>query len=470
MRRALGIPLLAFVLSCAGGASPRFAWDEPPAPPRDVPVVDAADLHRFALANGVSILVLEDPRLPAIEMGLSVPRGSAIETPDEAGVAVFTAELMQQGAGDRDALALAEAVDSLGAHLSVDAGPDAMSVALGGLSRDRAFLLGVLADVAMRPRMSPAEAARVRQRQLAGLRQAGDDPGTLARWTFRDVLHGGTRAGLPAAGTPEAVAGFDAETARAFHRRVFTPEGALLWAVGDVDAETFRAEAEAAFAGWQGPPLAAPAARMGDTGERRIVVVDWPGLAQAQILVGHEGIARGDADRLPVQLMNTVLGSAGFSSRLMSKVRAEEGLTYGIGSIFSQQRSGGTFAVSTFTEVGQVGHLLALTLGELERIRTEPPTEAELAWARSLRAGRFALSLETSGAVMGALVDLEMHGLPRDTIDTYRRRVRALTAAEVARAARDHVDAARCSIVVIGPADVLVPQLEPFGTPQVRAR
>ncbi len=468
--RWLGCCLLALTVGCANGAGSGFVWDQPPAPARDLPVVDASAIHRLELSNGIQVLVLEDHKLPAVAMGLVFPRGRAIETPEQAGIASFTTELMQRGAGDRDALALAEAVDSLGARMSVGADWDSVSVRIGGLSRDRGFMMSILADVAIRPRFDAAEAERVRTRQLAGLRQAGDDPGTLAGWTFQDVLYGATRAGLPSAGTPAAVDGFDRAAAQAFHRRVVTPEGALLWVTGDVDVETLRAEAEAALGAWEGADLAAPADRLPATGDRRIVVVDWPELGQAQVVLGHEGIARGDDARLPIQLMNTVLGSAGFSSRLMAKVRAEEGLTYGIGSRFAQRRAGGSFSVSTFTEVGQVGKLLGFTLAELERIRSEPPTAEELAWARSLRTGRFALSLESSGAVMDALVDLEVHGLPRDTIDTYRGRIRALTAEEVAEAAHRFIHPERLTIVVVGPADALVPQLEAYGTVEVRTR
>ena len=441
MRRFASIVVAgALVLGCTSpGVGPseparEFVWDRPVPLAPDVAVVDRERLHRFELSNGLRVLVLVDHKLPAIDMGLTVPRGIAIEAPEQAGIANFTAELMQRGAGGRDALALAQAVDSLGGSMSVSAGWDAIDASVGGLSRDRAALFEVLSDVVQRPALDEEEAARVRTAQLARLRQAGDDPGTLVAWTFYETLYPGLRAGLPASGTEASVAALTAEAAAAFHRRVFTPDRAILWAAGDVSAEDFRAEAEAAFGSWSGPAVADPAPELPQTGPRRIIVVDRPELGQAQIAIGHDGIARTDPDRLELQLVNTVLGAAGFSSRLMVSVRAEEGLTYSIGSRFSQRRTGGNFAVTTFAEAGRVGDLLALVMAELERIRTEPPDATEIGWAKSLRTGRFALALETSGAVAGSLVDLEVYDLPRDTIDTYRGRVRAL-----------EPDAPRCS-------------------------
>ena len=106
-------------------------------------------------------------------------------------------------------------------------------------------------------------------------------------------------------------------------------------------------------------------------------------------------------------------------------------------------------------------------LGELERIRSEPPDAGELARVQSQRAGLFALALETSRAVTGSLVDLEVYGLPRDSLDTYRARVRAVSQAETAAVARELIDPDLASIVVVGPAEAIRPQLEALGSVEV---
>ncbi len=229
----------------------------------------------------------------------------------------------------------------------------------------------------------------------------------------------------------------DAGSARAFHERVFLPNNALLSAVGDVDADALLRRAGAAFGAWRagtvpepGAPPPAPA-----PGARRVVVVDRPDLGQARIAVAHEGIARNDPDRIPAGLMNSVLGGSGFSSRLMTSVRAEAGLTYSVGSGFAMHRQPGSFRVSTFTRAPEARRVVDLLLAELERAREAPPNEAELEAARTLAVGRFALSLETSAAVMGALVDLDLYDLPEDSLDTYRGRVRAVTPEDTARMA-----------------------------------
>jgi zinc protease len=465
--RLLPAAALLLSLGCAMLPTGTPIWEEPPPPAKDAPVLQPSRLHRATLANGLDVLILVDSRLPAFQAGMVARRGAAIETRNEAGLAEFTAELMQRGAGDRDALRLAGAVDDLGASLGVGASWDAVSVSVSGLSRDRELLLDVLADVVLAPRFAREEAKRVRNEQLAVLQGVVDDPGRLAANSFLAAVYPDHRFGLPSGGSEASVARLDAAAARAFHARVFTPSNAILYVTGDVNPQAMLLDAEARFGSWRGPDPPAEGAPPAAPAARRIVVVDRPELGQAQVIIGHEGIRRGDADRLEVQLMNAVLGASGFSSRLMSRIRAEEGLTYSIGSNFSQRRKQGPFAVQSFTRIPEVGRLVGGILEELERMRSEPPDAEELAFAQSLRVGNFALALETSEAVASTLVDLDVHDLPRDSLDTYRARVRAVTTEGTTQAALDHIHPERAIIVAVGPAEALREQLEAFGDVEV---
>jgi zinc protease len=444
-------------------------WERPPPPVADAPVLQPAALHRAVLENGLRILVLEDHRLPRAAVSLTVLRGEASLPASEAGLASFTAELMKRGAGSRDALALASAVDELGARLDVGAGWDSMAVASAGLSRDLDTLFGILADVALRPRFDAREAQRARSERLAQLERAKDDPATLVNWAAARALYGGHRFGAPADGTPESVARFDAARARELHRRFFVPGGAVLAAVGDVEADEVVERARRAFGAWPSGPLAAegepPPAQA--PAERRIVIVDRPDLVQARIVIAHEGIARTDPDRIAASLLNSVVGGSGFSSRMMAKVRSEAGLTYSVGSGFNLRRAPGPYVVSTFTRVAEVRRVVDLLLSELERARREPPSEAELAPARTLAVGSFALGLETSDDVMSALVDLEVYDLPDDSLDRYRGRVRAVTTAQTAALALRLLHPERAAIVLVGPAAEIRPQIEGLGPVEV---
>jgi len=461
--------VLAVGATACAGAWPFGVpeWEKPPPPPVDAAVVQPGRLQRADLPNGVRVLVLEDRRLPAFTLGVVVARGAGVEAVSEAGVASYTAELMERGAGARTALELAGVVDALGASLEVSASWDSISAQVAGLSQDRDVLFDLLADVVLRPRFDADEAERVRAESLAALRQAADDPNTLLSWSFAKTLYPGHRYGLPESGTEETVARLGAASARAFHRRVFVPGAAIVFASGDVDSAQLLKRIRATYGAWQGPPPPDFGPAPPTPEQRRIVVVDRPDLGQAQIGVGHGGIERRDPRRLAVQLLNSALGGGGFSSRLMARVRVEEGLTYGISSQFVQRHRAGPFAVFTFTRVPKVGEVVTSILEELERIRREPPSAEELARVQSQRSGQFALALETSSEVAAALVDLDVYDLPRDSLDSYRGRVREVTPRDTAAVARELIDPARASIVVVGPAELLRPQLEAFGAVEV---
>ena len=445
------------------------SWLEPAPPIATGPVVDPARLHVSTLPNGLRVMVLEDHRLPQFGIGVTVRRGAASETPAQAGLAAFLADLMERGAGDRDALALAEAVDGLGASFGVSAGWDTIGVQVGGLTRDLDALFPILADLALRPRLEAGEAAKVRAETLAALERAKDQPRTLASWHLARAVYGAHRFGLPLSGTPETVTSLDAEQARAFHTSLFRPGNAILYASGDVDPSDVVRRAEAAFGAWPAEPVPepGPAPPAQSPAARRIVVVDRSDLAQAQIVLGHEGVARTDPDRIAAALMNSTLGGGGFSSRLMTVVREREGLAYGIHSGFRLRRAAGPFVVGTATRVAEARRALDLILAELARIREQPPTAEELAHAQTDAAGGFALGLETSGAMLASLVDLDVYGLPQDGLDTYRARVAAVTTEDTARQARSRIHPERAAIVLVGPAETLVPALEGLGSVEV---
>jgi len=464
-RALLGLFLAATLVGGCALFAPKPAWLLPPPPIQDAPVVEASKLHRTTLENGLHVIVLEDFRLPRVALGVAVRRGAASDPIERAGLATYTAEIMERGAGDRDAFAFAQAVDDMGASFDVSADWDSMSVTLSGLSRDFEKLFSLLRDVTLKPRFDKAEAERARQEQLAGLESQKDDPATLARLRFSKLLYPEHRFGRPLAGTPHAVSGFDAAAARDFYRRDFVASNAILFVAGDVHAADFFSRAREAFGDWpagEAPPVP-PLPPATTPGEREIVIIDRPDLGQAQIVLGHEGIARSTPTRFSDTLMNNVLGGGGFSSRLMESVRAEAGLTYSVGSGFSLRRAPGPFAVSTFTRVPESRRVIDLVLKQLERMKQEPPSETELRDAKSETAGGFALGFETSEAIVAALVSLDVQGLPEDALDTYRARIRAVTTADTATSARDRLHPERAGIVIVGPGATLAPALESLG-------
>jgi zinc protease len=460
----------ALLASCAPRAEPP-AWTQPPPPAEDAAVTAPGALTRATLDNGLKVLLLEDHRLPRVVIGVAVRRGAGDEPPHQAGLARYTGELMKRGAGARDALALARAIEEMGARLTVALDWDAVTVSIAGLSRDLDRLVEALADIVLRPRFDAVEARKARAEQLAALERAKDEPATLVDWHAQRALYGAHRYAFPLDGTPESVARLSAAAAVAFHRAVFVPNDAIVFASGDMDPSEWRGRVRRSFGSphWRPAPVLAPAPAPPASvpTARRVIVVDRPDLVQARIVLAHEGIARTDDRRIAAELMSNVLGGSGFSSRLMASARSEAGLTYAVWSGFSLRREPGPFRVITFTRVPETRRMIDLLLAGLVRLRNEPPTDTELANAKSYTVGRFALSLESPEAVATALVSLEIYHLPADSLDTFRQRVRAITTADTSTVARALVHPERTAIVVVGPAATLAPELESLGPVEV---
>ncbi len=467
MKRRSCVMTAWFVLLVVGCAARPPAWELPVPAAREAPIVAQGALVRKTLPNGLRLLLLEDRSRPMISLGLSVRRGVAIDPQGKEGLADLMGEVMQRGAGERDALALARAVEVLGASLGVRSGWDAIRVGASGLSRDTDALLGFVADLVLRPRFEAAEVERAREEQLASLVSSLDNPRTLLIWQLQRTLYPGHRYGIPSAGLPRTVAELTVEDVRAFHERTFQPNNAIFHVSGDFDPEALLAKIEVAFGGWRPEPIPkpVPAPPRVTPQARKIVVVDRPEMTQVQIAVAHEGLRRIDPRRIPASLLNNVLGGSGFSSRLTVRLRSEEGLTYSIRSSFALRRRPGRFGISTFTRADQVRPALDSLLEEVEAIRSDrSPTEEELRNAKAFSIGHFALGLETSDAVLGSLVNLEIYGLPEDSLDTYRARVNDVTVPEITALAEELLHPDRAAIVIVGPAEQLLPSLEGFGT------
>ena len=465
-----GVTITGSLWLLSGCAGPRPAWELPTPPVREAPIIAEGSLIRRTLPNGLRILMLEDHSRPVVSFGLAVRRGIAIEAPGEEGVAALCSEVMQRGAGDRNALAMARSIDELGATFGVAASWDAIHIRASGLARDADTFLQIVADVTLRPRFDEIEIQKARDEQLAGLASGSDNPRTLLSWQLARTLYPEHRYGVPSEGLPESVRALSRADVRSYYDRVFHPNNAVFYATGDFDSGRLLEQVELALGAWARhavpDPVAAPPLRVPTA--RKVVVVDRPELSQVRIAVAHEGLRRSDPRRIPASLLNDILGGSGFSSRLTVSIRSNAGLTYSIRSGFALRRRPGRFSVTTFTRVNQVRPMLDLLLAEVKAIRSDRPiSEYELRNAKAFSVGQFALGLETSVAVMGSLVNLDLYDLPEDSLDTYRGRIQQVTHPEVKALAQELLYPDRAAIVVVGPAEKLLPELESLGPIEV---
>src|SRR5437879_2611017 len=270
-------------------------------------------IQKQKLSNGLPVWVVELHKVPVAQVNLVSFSGTANDPPGKYGLASLTAALLEEGAGSRSALEIADAVDYLGADLGVTTASDSSAVRLRVPVGRLADALPVMADVALRPTFPKDELERQRQQRLTSLLQGRDDPPTISSAAFSRILYGkGHRYGTPQSGTAETIKTFTPDDLRAFYVSAFRPEKATLLAVGDFTAAMVMPLFEKSFGAWK-PSGAAAAEKLPAVEQpsaRQIYVIDKPGAPQSQIRIGWIGVPRSTPDYFPLTVMNTILGGS----------------------------------------------------------------------------------------------------------------------------------------------------------------
>lgn len=419
---------------------------EGPAPKLNLPVPT-----RFELSNGTRVLVVERHTVPLVAMVVAWPFGALEDPGDRPGMASLCADMLDEGAGSRGPLELADALGRLGARLSTRASFNATLVDMLTLSRNLEPSLKLLADVVRRPTINDKELARVKADTLTHLKQRHDSPQSLAHDAFEAALYAPGRRGAPAAGTQEAVALLDHYDCRWWHRERLRPDDAALIVVGDVDTAQLKGQLEAELGAWRPPERRRELPPLGKVppATRRLVAVDLPGKAQTVIQVGEPSVPRNHPDYFPLLVMNAVLGGQ-FNSRLNMNLREKHGWAYGASSEFTFSRDGGPFYMRAQVKGPSAKEALGEMMREAAAIRTGEVGEAELRQAKDTLGRSLARRFSTADQIATELATLEVFALPESYFATYADRVEAVTAADVRRVAQQYLDPARMTAVLVG--------------------
>lgn len=418
------------------------------------------------LPNGLRVLVVPQRDLPLVHVRLLLRGGSAIDPPTLPGLAAFYAEMLRTGTETLGSEALADAFESLGTRLAVDADYESVEMAATVLTTHAARLTELMADVVLHPAFASGELERVRRQLTVGLQQERDEPRALAERLFWHVAYGAHPYGHAVSGSSSALARVTREDVVAYGDRVARAKNATLVLVGDLD-ETQAAElAHRVFGNWAAgariDDVAAPIATAPG-----VYVIDQPEAAQSQLRVGSLGVARSDPDRDALLLCNAVLGGQ-FNSRINMNLREDKGYTYGAFSHFAFMRQPGPFVVSTGVRTDTSAAALDEILREIAAMREAAVTQQELNDARNLYVLSLPSAFQTVGGVASSVAQLALYDLPLDHLRTLPQRLAAITPDDILRVARQHLHLDAMSIVVVGDRKLIEKSLEELrrGPPQ----
>lgn len=385
-------------------------------------------------------------------IALSLEAGSRYDSESTAGVSSLTAGLMLEGTEESTADELAQRTDCAGVSLDVLAGYETCSVVMTGLADRLDECLAIVGDVVRLPRLGHDELRNVRRKQLAEIAEDEDDPFTVARHEFFDLVYGDHPRHRPISGNRDSVASLTVAEVVDFRTSFYRPGEAVLAAAGDIDTERFSDLAARTFGDWEPvgerpkllPPQPAEIARSRFVPRSR---------RQTHVIVGGIGIARDDPRYHAACVMDAVLGdSAGFGSRLGRRLRESEGLAYVVESD-SASTAGldpGVVWVYTATSPDRADRAVEVVEEELERMMTEPPGPDEMTGAKAYLRGRRLVEGESSEERAARLVHAERFGLGTDYEDRYGGMLEAVTAEDVLEISARLLNPARRSCVVVG--------------------
>jgi len=409
--------------------------------------------YRMAFANGLRGFVQEDHSLPLVNVTAHINFGGLYLPKDKQGLeALMSGALIQGGTKTKEGTAIQERLDFLGGSLGFNVAERTATLTLSVLSKDLDEGLGLFFDVLMNPEFREGPLNLVKARALQQLRQANDQPSGVLSREYEKLLYGDhPLTWQPVKKNYDAVTPADL---KAVHEKFFFPKNIILSAAGDFAKADFKAKVDKYVSAWKNGGLTFPAiSKSFPTPEPGVYFIQMP-TNQGYINIGHLGPEDTSPDYHAVQVMNFILGGGSFSSRITSKVRSTEGLSYNQGSRFTYRWGfPGTFSGYVQTKSSTVGYAISLILDEFNRIRKEPVSDAELATAINYYLESFANGFESPQGTMASFANLEMTGRPLDYYKTYRDKIKAVTKAKVQEVANKYVHPDKAVIMIAGDWD-----------------
>jgi zinc protease len=459
MTRSILALLVLLLFSIGISAQTPQATPPPPAQPRSASIPKPVEQ---TLPNGLRVIVIERRESPLVSAQLIIKNGGEVDPPELAGLADMTASLLTKGTQTRDATKIADEIESLGGSLQSSARWDSSSASVGVMSSKIGPAMEILADVVRRPTFKSEEVERLRQQYLDSLTLALGEPGSIARFVAARVVFGDAPYGHPLSGTTESLTRITPADIVKMHGRYYRPDNAILVIGGDITTRDAVALATKYFGDWQKPSTPLPdlstPAQNAAAQKPRVVVIDKPDAGQAAVYLARTGINRTDPDYFRGIVTNSVL--SGYSGRLNQEIRIKRGLSYGAGSALDTRRQVGPFVASAQTKNESGAEVAELLLGEVSKLSSAPPADAELTPRKAVLIGNFSRNLETVDGVVSQIGFLALYGVSLDEINRYITSVQAIRSEDVQKFAGSRLDAKTSNIIIVGNAKLFLPELQ----------
>ena len=423
-------------------------------------------VETYKLENGLKVQLVEDHRVPYVTVFLGFKAGKLLDDNQTLGVAQLTAEMLTEGTGSRSSKEIADQIDYIGGSLGAHTGYDFTLLNGSALSNSTPKLFELFSDVLLNPSFPEDEIKLKKANWLQALVMKRSQPSFLLEERFRKVIFGGHPYGIVAP-HPDMVSAITQKDLLEFHKQHYIPNDAILLVLGDFDKSKMKELVSSSLGEWKaGERKEAALPNVPSHKGRKIYLVNRPGSVQSSLKLGNLGIKKTDPDYFKILVMNEVLGGAAHS-RLFANIRENKGYTYGAYSSSATRVHPDVFYASADVRTDVTAASLQEFLYELEKIRNLKPKADELTTAKNYLTGTFQLGIETQAGLAQRLLEVSLYELPEDYLETYTKKVMAVTPEDVRVAARRIIQAKDLVITVVGDAEKIRPDLEMFAPVEV---
>ncbi|CAI8182215.1 MAG: putative zinc protease [SAR116 cluster bacterium] len=420
------------------------------------PSINLEEPTRFELKNGLTVMVVENHKLPRVSIQLSIDNPPALEG-DKSGVSSLAAGLMGNGSTSISKDDFNEEVDFLGANISFGSS----SAFASSLSKYFPRVLELMADAAIHPNFTEEEFQKEKERTLTGLKSQEKDVAAMASRVQAAIAYG-TEHPYGEFATEETVNNVTLADAKAYYDTYFNPNSAYLVIIGDVNTKEVKKLVKKHFSSWKkGAPIVANWENPSPAKGASVNFIDMPNAVQSEVSVQNiVNLQMKDPDYLSTLMANRILGGGG-SARLFQNLREDKAYTYGsYSSIGNSKYSPSRFRAYASVRNAVTDSAAVQILEEVQKIISEPVTQKELDAAKATYVGSFVMALEQPSTIARYALNIETEGLPKDFYKTYLERVNAITVADVQAAASKYFTTDNTQVVVTGKGQDVLENLE----------
>jgi zinc protease len=448
--------------------APRPAIAEPPIAP--VAALAFPKIERATLSNGVPVTFARRGGLPLVQVALQFDAGNAADDKAKLGTQALLLSLIKEGTTTRNSIAIAEEQERLGAAISSSPSMDSTRINLSALKPNLGASLDLLADIVLNPALEPSEIERQRARQLARIATEKTQPQAIAFRTLPPLLFGTAHpygVSFTGSGDEAGTKAVTRDDLLAFKDKWLRPDNAKIFVVGDTSLAEIMPMLEARFGKWQTPAVPKGVKTFGApaVAKPRLILIDKPQSPQSMIIAGEVTPLKGTDQTDTIEIANDVFGGSG-ASRLSMDLRETKNWAYFVSTQFSGLREAGPLLLFAPVQTDKTGPSIAAARADLKAFMTNDGTRPD-ELARTV--SNYTLSLpgqfETGGALLGALMRMDVLHRPDDYYVTLPAKYRAMTPASVDQAWRGAVDPDKLVWVIVGDAKLVRPQLESLGLP-----